>query len=688
MPLRRGKPITFRPVTACDAVDATNAPQGAMQALSNLIPDPATDHVWVPRPAAVKLYGGTGLANPGVFTGLLVVGNTAYGTVPSALNPGYDQPVAVNLISGALLAVSGVTIANVPASPPMMGDWTPPILAQVAGRVIVTHPGFPGGTIKFGWFDVSGFSDSTTGNTASGSPIITGAPNILGVQPGMTISGSGIPVNNTVVSTAQFVSDQSVTSNSNTTLNVTTTVGLAVGQGISENPTLGIGSGVTVTAVGSGTVTMSAAATASATGTVTFTGATITMLANATASNSQETITIAGGTPTAPLWGAGDTNINNLPSVPVGVAQFNGRAYYALGLNGIVFSDSEVPCQVSNDPDVQALTTNDGLAVTAIGPLMEYSALTGGIVQGLIAFEGASKMQQITGDPTTDNLSMNALPVATGTLAPLSVQPCELGLTFVSTQGLRIVDFSGRVSPPIGDAGKGITVPFIYAVNPSRIAVAANSDVIRCSVKNGNVSGQPNQEWWYDITRKCWSGPHTFPAALIQPWSDTFALAGVGIAGELWQSDPQPNFESSYTENGLALQWTWQTSLQPDNAEVAMNSLVDTMLALALTPNPTVVTAYDENGNVITGEGGTINASVTIAAFGANTLWGSFLWGDAPWGGPISPMQQRSIDWPCEVVFKQMSVEVTGTSASFQRIGNLYMRYQILGYRAQEPLVA
>lgn len=690
MPLRRGKPLRFQPTTVCDALDGTNGPSGAMQVLTNLIPDPATDKVWVPRPGAQKVFNGTGIMNPAIPTGLLVVGNTAYGTIPSARNPGYDEPFAVNLLTGALITVNGINAGNVPASPPIIGDWTPPILAQVAGRVIVTHPGFPGGAIKFGWFDVSGFSVSTPGNTTNGSAVLTGNPAILEIQPGMEIAGVGIPVPNTVISTAAFVLDTTVTSNSNATLNgIASTAGIAVGQAVSENPTLGIASGTTVASVvGAHSVTITPNATASATGAVTFNGATITMANNATASNSQETIVVSAGSTLSPLWGAGDTNINNLPSVPVGIAQFNGRAYYALGLNGIVYSDSGIPCQVSNNAVVQALTTDDGLAVTAIGPLMEYSALTGGIVQGIIAFEGASKMQQITGDQTTNNLSMNALPVATGTLAPLSVQPCELGLAFLSPQGLRIVDFSGRISPPIGDAGKGITVPFIYAINPSRMALAANADVIRMTVKNGQVEGQPNQEWWFDITRKVWSGPHTFPAALIQPWGDTFLLVGAGIPAALWQSDPQPNLESSFTENGVAMTWVFQTSLQPDNGELAMNSLVDMTIALALAPEPTVITAYDENDSIITGEGGTLSAQITLASVGIFSLWGSFKWGEAPWYGPNSPLQQRSIDWPFPPVFKQMSIGITSASSNFQRVGNLYMRYQILSYRLQEPLVA
>lgn len=491
MALRQGKPITFRPTTLCDCVDGSNAPPGAMQQLIDLIPDPSTDKMWVPRPAALQNTGFVaGVSLNGFISALLVVGDTAYGMIAATGGfAGKDIPFAYNLATSTVMTVQGPLSANLPTSPATSGPWTPPIMFQVGSRIIVTHPGFPGGATKFGWMDISGLSVNVTGNTTNTSAVITGNPAILGLQPGLLLTGTGIPAATSIVSAANFVLTEAAATHSNTTLDgLASTTGLAVGQVIAANPVLGIPAGTTIAALpGGGAVTMSQAATATATGTVTFTGATITMSRNATSTNSQETITATGGNPSLPLWGAGDTNINNLPSVPVGGAQFNGRAYFALGTNGIVFSDSLLPCQVSNNPAVQALTTNDGLAVTAIGPLMEYSSTTGGIVQALIAFQDAKKMQQITGDPTTSNLAINALPVATGTSAPLSITPTEYGLAFLSPQGLRIINFQGAVSAPIGDHGSGVTVPFIYSATPSRMVAAANSDTLRMSVNNGNL---------------------------------------------------------------------------------------------------------------------------------------------------------------------------------------------------------
>src|SRR5262249_34568766 len=149
---------------------------------------------------------------------------------------------------------------------------------------------------------------------------------------------------------------------------------------------------------------------------------------------------------------------------------------------------------------------------------LPYTQTTGGILQALICFQGDASMQQITGDPATSNLMMNELGVGVGCLAPNTICNTTLGLTFVAPDGVRFIDFLGRVSDPIGENGKGVNVPFVYAINPSRMAAAFNQNVLRISVINGYVSGQPIQEWWFHVGLKTWSGPHTFPAGLIAPY--------------------------------------------------------------------------------------------------------------------------------------------------------------------------
>lgn len=584
------------------AKTGTNTFSGAMKTLQNLIPSTNTDSQFVPRPASTQLYAFAGVSSPGFVSASLVVGNIEYGMIASALNSGKDQPYAYNLLTNTLLTVTGITNANTPTSPASTGAWTPPIMAQVGTRVIVCHPGFPGGTYKFGWFDVSGFS-LTKNITVNGTVNFTSATNLLtaGVQPGFAMTGTNIGAGATVVSIAS--------------------------DGLS---------GV-----------MSVAATGSSTPSVTFTG----------------------GTAASPQWAAGDTNINNLPSVPVSVASFSGRAYFACG-NSIAYSDSLLPCNRTNAS--QALTPGNGLAFTALGALQLASPLTGGITQSIIGFQGVSALQQISGDPATSNLSLNILPVATGTLAPLSIVSSTLGLCFMAPTGMRIVDFNANVSDPVGKHGDGISDPFAYATQPSRICAAANADTIRISTQNSQ-NNNTYEEYWYDISLKIWTGPHTFAASLIQPWSSTFVLHPAGLSAGIWKSDSIPNSTSSYTENGTAMQFTYQTSLSPDNEDMAMNSMVETALAAALPGGYLLtVSVLDETSTALN--------VVSIQTTGTQTLWGGFNWGAANWAGGTNSLTQYRVPWTQPLVFKQCFFKLSGFSQSGVVIGNQYFRYERLRY--------
>jgi len=814
--VRNAVPIAWKPRGLTDARDGTNAFDGAMRRLVNVIVDPSTGQLWVPRPAGTQESNFTGSnapASAGTLSSLLVIGDIAYGLVPSSLNVGFDQPFAYDLDNDAFLPVVGVTSANVPSSPPTSGDWTPPIMAQVGSRVVVTHPGFSGANL---------FSLTTIGNTTLDSVEITGNPDILGVLPGMGITGTGIPAGTTILAVEYFYMATTGDTHTNTTLdNLGSTSGVAVGTRVGGAVAGGIPASTTTVAalVSSTEVTMSAAATATSAGIVIeFLGAKITMSAGATATANGVTLTItgvpeligffdvsgfsqatqgiatyggrviegnpsilgvqpgmtitghqvgsgeqviptgttvvqtalvtrqvygvltlgstaitlidisgidteqtvdglgispgtevtfvslgvngtqvsiskpatatgislltftgatitlsaatttpafpslrdvklviSGGTRIAPLWGAVNTDRNLLPSLPVGVAQFNGRAFYACGIDGIPYSDSGFACRISNSLGVQALTLDDGLEATALGQLLLTAPLTGGIVQAIIVFEGANKMRQITGDQAFGNLAMNLLPVATGTEAPLSIVPTELGLAFVSPLGLRFVKFDGTVTPPVGADGQGITDPFQFAAAPSSICAAANSGVLRITVRNGQlVDSLPYEEYWFDTARKMWHGPHTFPSRLIQPWRTSFLLAPIGVPASLFRSDAFASNTSSYTENGNVLSWLMETVLLPDNARMAMNAVIDTnLMCSASTDDDIRVTALDEEEMFLD--------TITIGTIGEG-------------------LRQRNLDWTVPLIFKQMAIRISRSSDDTVRIGNLYLRYRILGY--------
>lgn len=827
MAQRRAVPLTHKATSLSDAIDGTNAHPGAMASLQNLIPDPTQKDTWICRPGAVDLSTFPGFSTAGFVSGLLVIGDILYGMIASNLHPGKDQPFAYDLANNAFLTVSGITAANVPTSPPTTGEWTPPILCQVGSRILVCHPGFPGSTIKFGWFDISGFSLSTVGTFSTavtftgdtdtadpagtayiegqpyifqgsqavfpnnGSPVpvllgtavtgtnipasttiaaipglvkrtfigdttaasttianlkdatsgaastsglyvgqtvngdgvptgatissinrgafsmvisaaatktlpgntlgsvgtrlllsknvtgtadgttfttsnantITGNPTILGVQPGMSVTGSGVSVGATALSTMAIAATIFGTAMAGSTDLVTQlqTSALSVGMAVTG---LGVQLGTTIAALQPNAVILSLPMLSTGAVQLFFTGATITILGTLTGPASNVALTITGGTTTAPQWASGDTNINNLPSVPLGVAQMNGRAYFVVGTDGIAFSDSLIPCQISNATQVQALKPGDGLPCTSIAPLGLASPIAGGSVQALIVFQRDTAMQQITGDQATSNLALNALSVATGTRAPLSLAPCSLGLFFASPDGMRLIDFAGHVSPPFGQEGDGIVNPFLNVLYPSRICAAANGITLRVTVNSVFGAGDPpalvTSEYWYNLTLKRWSGPHTNPASLIQSWTNNFVLSSFARSGVIQLSDDRQTSGSVYTENGQVLNWVYTTVLLPDNQQVAMNCVTEGNLDLTSGRGIVTVRCIDDQG-------------VTLDAIAIVATGGTF--------------RQRPLPWELPLVFKQARFSASGASDASVRLGNLYLRVQQLGY-ANIPAIA
>lgn len=831
MPLRRAREITWQPRGIVDAVDGTNAPPGAMSLLANLVPDPATAGVFVPREAALIKTDFSGFFGGVWVTGFTIVGDLLYGLLADSLNPGHDEPFAYDLANDVFIAVTGVTAANTPATPPATGDWQPPILAQVAGRVVVTHPGFgvnlntvvigdtvfdqtnpsshlyaaviagdpvitnvfpgmdvtgpgiPGNTkvlyaeafreittgdttlgsanianvvstldlatgmvvsgagipagstvvtavgglvvishpatanavgvtltfsganiylsnratialtgqaytisglggAYLGWFDVSGFQGQVRGNTLTGSPTITGNPSIVGVEVGMAISDGGINIvpGSYVISTraVAVTTTGDTTSGSAVLTNVAGAIGFAdVWPGAAVSG-VGVPAGATVLSIAGASITISANATANGAGvTLFFSGARIEMSLSAVGTATNLSVSISGGTTAAPLWGAGNTIPTALPMPPVGVAQLNGRAYYACGMEGLIcFSDTFAPTHNSSAFGIQQLKPSNGLPVTALGSL-QLQSLVGGIVQGLIAFQADTAMQQITGDPSTSDLKMNSLPVATGTHAPLTICSGKDGLYFVSPDGLRLVTFDGKVTEPIGVAGSGIVAPFQNSPYPSRMCAAINGRVIRISTP---IAGTVAREYWFHHNRQVWTGPHSCAAAIIGNWSNSFILfpdpsITPGAPPALWVSDDVPDSTATYIENSANLSWGYSTVLLPDNQAGTMNTMVQTTLAISyLNTLPDFDCAFAD-------EFGTVLDQVSLPGTAPAPGWGGFSWGGMVWAAQGPAFQERWIPWTIGLTFKQGHVIIMGQSDISVRIGNLYMQHQILGYR-------
>ncbi len=547
---RNSKIQVWRGHSLSDTEDASSTFNGAMAAVSNIIPDPQSAKIWYCRPAAILTVDFKAGANPDAFTlaygagiytssgfisALIIIGDIAYGMM--AGGKGFDVPFTFNLQTSTLNLPTGVTINNLPASPATSGTWTPPQMALIGAKLVVVHPGFTGaGNVFFGWFDLT--------------------------------------------------------------------------------------------------------------------------------------------VPATPTWNGGNlTGAYSFTTVPSAVAQFNGRAYYITNVPAqpaVVFSDALAATVVTNA--TQILTFGDNATLTALAGLPLFNQL-GGVIQSLMVFKDETNVYQITGDASGNTLAINALNLATGTRSPESIATTPKGLAFVSPEGLRIIDFYAKISDPVGFDGNGITSPFSQSVVPSRISATCNGSLYRVTTQNGSIPGTPIQEFWYHMDRQVWSGPHTSTANQIQPWRGTFIMAPVTVLGALYQSDPIQTNVSTYTEFGVALNWSWQTPLLPDTDEMTNNCMTEATLDLAFAPAGSVSCFFSDQNEAIID-------SLTVSSTGTATIWGSFTWGVGLWGGASNMLAPIRLPWHFPIVFARGSYLAQGASAQQVRIGALHMRYQQLKHWA------
>ena len=381
--------------------------------------------------------------------------------------------------------------------------------------------------------------------------------------------------------------------------------------------------------------------------------------------------------PAALTWNVGNTATNALPAVPSFVKQFNNRATYVVNLpsGAATYSSNSLDPLTITNPFI--ITYGDTTPIVAL-EVLGLSNLLGGITHALLVFK-ANNIYQVTGDfsaspPYVGSILSNSLNIATGTAAPLSVTPTPRGVAFMSPQGIRIIDWQAKISPPLGTAGSGIAAPFINALYPSRVVGACTGLDLRYCVQNGGVNGQPVQDWVFDLTRNVWHGPHTFSYRMIVPYIATYIIAPVGATG-LWQSDTQPLLSSTYVENGSAMSWTYTTSLVPSANNTYLNATVDTkaFFSLTSTTSSVSITATDQAGASL--------GQVTVSqALGTGMIWGTSSWGVASWGAANTSISPHDVPWKTPLVFSELQITITGTSSQGIILGSIRATVTKLSY--------
>jgi hypothetical protein len=175
--LSNAHPVRFAPKGLSDAFDATEAFPGACRSLANLVFNPGNQELVACRPGVVSLTTFSGFTTPTFVSVFVSIDVMIYGMVSTGRNAGHDEPFAYNTSTNTFVTISGVTNGNTPTSPATTGTWSPPSMAVVGKKILVTHPGFSGTGANF-----IGVIDITTPATPAWSSSNT-ATNALPTAP-------------------------------------------------------------------------------------------------------------------------------------------------------------------------------------------------------------------------------------------------------------------------------------------------------------------------------------------------------------------------------------------------------------------------------------------------------------------------------------------------------------------------
>lgn len=380
--------------------------------------------------------------------------------------------------------------------------------------------------------------------------------------------------------------------------------------------------------------------------------------------------------PLAPTWSSANLATNPLTGVPTSVANFNNRAWFSVG-STLQFSDVLAPLTRTNAS--QAVTVGDTTPVTAQSglPIQTTSA---GVIGALVVFK-QSQVWQITGDPATNNLGLNYITLTTGCTAPRSVVQTPFGIVFAGPDAPYVLTFLGSLvalsSRPGQDFPPDLQVPFQSTTQPSRISASFSGNIYRICVPTLIRGQQQTNDYWYDIRRKRWTGPHTFTYDCAAQYNSSFVLSGAAQGAALFVSTTIPTSNSSYSDAGSALMSHLRSSSFPKTGHMQEVQVVESTIELGssgVSANFNL-SAVDDQGNQLN--------STFLQTPVSGTTWGSFIWGSANWSTNTSIPSVYVIPWTAALVFSKMSIDVTVTPVNEVQIGTFFARYQDTGYTNQ-----
>ncbi|QTD88884.1 hypothetical protein [Burkholderia anthina] len=379
--------------------------------------------------------------------------------------------------------------------------------------------------------------------------------------------------------------------------------------------------------------------------------------------------------PAAPTWSSSNLTTNPLTSVPTAVANFNNRAYFAVG-SVAFYSDVLAPTTRTNAS--QSVTLGDATPITAFAGL-PVQTTSGGVVAALLAFK-SSQIWQVTGDSATNNLGVNYLSLTVGTISPRSVAQSPVGTHFAGSDAPYIVTPFGAVQQlvPDGRTTADVQTPFLNTTQPSRIAAAYSGGVYRACVPT-QLSGQnQTNDYWFDMRRRRWNGPHSFVYDCAAQYGSFFVVSGIGQGAALFLSTTLPTPITSYLDAGSSYPCHMRSSTFPKNNRMTQLQIVESNIELsssgAVSTNFSITALNEKN---------TTLGATSITKSGGGSVWGGFSWGNSPWTAIVAIPDTNPIAWPNALVSAKLAIDIFTNSGSPFQIGTFYARYQDTGYIAQ-----
>jgi len=173
----------------------------------------------------------------------------------------------------------------------------------------------------------------------------------------------------------------------------------------------------------------------------------------------------------------------------------------------------------------------------------------------------------------------------------------------------------------------------------------------------------PPVEYWYNLVRKCWSGPHGPITALeIDFWRGTFLevsnLLSTSTNG-IYVAPTNSNPNAGYIENGATLAFAMQSVVLEDNYSMAESELAELQIMASGAPTTLAVRLLNPY------QGTLYTSSVNAAQVGAGAFQGLY------------PFR---VDWPSPPVVNRFALLITGQSSASVLLGDSWMRLRTLSY--------